>query len=68
MATTPDEPEASEPLTERVARAVTLPATAKNRPVTALAIAAGLAALAPLPAGPIAVALLVVVAYDRGKR
>ena len=68
MATIPDEEEAQETLPERVARAVTLPTTAKNRPVTTLAFAAALAALAPLPAGPIAVALLVVVAYDRGKR
>ena len=68
MATTPEEQEAPETLPERVARAVTLPTTTKNRPVTALAIAAALAALAPFPAGPIAVALLVVVAFDRGKR
>ena len=68
MATIPEEEEAPETLPERVARAVTLPTAPKNRPITALAIAAALAALAPLPAGPIAVALLVVVAYDRGKR
>jgi uncharacterized iron-regulated membrane protein len=68
MATTPDEPQEPEPFRERVARAVKAPAKDRNRPAAMLAVAAALAALAPLPAGPIAAALLVIVAFDRGKR
>jgi hypothetical protein len=68
MATTPEDPETQETPRERVARVATAPVRGSNRPVTMLAIAAGLAALAPLPAGPIAAALLVVIAHDRGRR
>ena len=69
MATEPEAPEAEEPLRERAARIVSLPAHPRHRPVTLLAISAGLAALAPLPAGPIAAALIVVVAAsERGRR
>lgn len=69
MATIPedDAPDA-EPLRERIVRAASAPTRDRNRPVTLLAISAALASLAPLPAGPIVAALLVIVAFDRGKR
>lgn len=69
MATIPedDEPEA-EPLRERIARVAAAPTRDRNRPVTLLAISAALASLAPLPFGGIVAALLVIVAFDRGKR
>lgn len=69
MATEPEAAQPDEPLRERAARIVSLPAQPKHRPVTLLAISAGLAALAPLPAGPVAAALLVLVAAsERGRR
>lgn len=68
LATIPEEEEQPEPVTQRVSRVLAAPAREKNRPVTLLAIAAALAALAPLPAGPVAAALIVVVAAERGRR
>lgn len=69
MAVEPDEPEPQPTKVDRVRSAVSSAVPDKSRPVYALAIAAGLGALAPAPAGPLAAALLVIVAgTDRGRR
>ena len=66
MATEPEAPEPQPTVVERVRRAVTVPE--KTRPVIGLAISAGLASLAPFPAGPIAVMFIVAAAADRGRK
>ena len=68
MATEPEVDEPQVPLRQRAARAVATPILPKHRPVTILAVSAGLVALAPIPFGPVGAALLVIAAADRGRR
>jgi len=53
---------------ERIRKVALAPIAEKSRPVTLLAISAGLATLAPVPFGGLAVVLLVLVAADSGRR
>ena len=69
MATAPEQEEAAPTPVQRVRAVIASPTSDKNRPITLLAISAGLASLAPPPLGGLAAALLVVVAVElRGKR
>lgn len=68
MATAPEPDEIEPTPVQRVRAAIAVPTSDKYRPVTLLAISAGLAALAPFPFGGLAAALLVVAAADRVRR
>ena len=68
MATAPEEQEVEPTRVQRVRAAVVAPVEGKNRAVTLLAISAGLAALAPVPFGPAAVALLVIIASESARK
>lgn len=64
MATTPDEPTPPPTPAQRVRAVIAAPTSEKQRPITLLAISAGLVALAPLPFNVIGVALMVQVTAD----
>ena len=68
MATAPEEHEVPATPAERLRAAMSAPIETRHRPVTLLAISAGLAALAPVPFSVVAVALMVAVAADFGRR
>lgn len=66
MATTPIEDEPQPTVTRRVAQAITTPLVERNsRQAALLALAAAAAATAPVPLGPIAAGIIVIVASER---
>ena len=68
MATAPEAEEQEPTPVQRVRTAIAAPASDKNRPVTLLAISAGLSSMAPEPWGAIAVALTVIAAVELLRR
>lgn len=68
MATAPAEREPEPTPVQRVRAVIAKPVGEKQRPVTLLAISAGLVALAPLPFGPLGAVLLVIVAAEQGRK
>lgn len=68
MATAPEVEEPQPTSRDRIRRAVTAPVSDRARPITLLAISAGLATLAPIPFGGLAAALLVLVAADYARK
>lgn len=67
MPLVPEEPERPPTPVERVSRVIIAP-VADHRAVIALAVAAGAGSFAADPFGPLVAALLVVVAWDAGRR